>query len=273
MEEVQRDGPSSVETGTSNPTTIQQQDIEPTQKEPVQSESEYFQEPLNEVSSSQKSHELLPSCSSYRKLLDDLSSEDATTTENDKGSKEAKATPLTTLPVPPPFYQTNTGPYVTLTPSGTIQLANMRDEGVHGLQALAVPNTSAAQPGTAILQYTQTTDGQQILVPSNQVVVQTPLGVVQAYQIPATTTTNSLPQSVMMTSTVTLQPQAIKTDDATLKREIRLMKNREAARECRRKKKEYVKCLENHVAVLENQNQILIEELKNLREFYGHKTT
>ena len=29
------------------------------------------------------------------------------------------------------------------------------------------------------------------------------------------------------------------------KREIRLLKNREAARECRRKKKEYIKCLEN----------------------------
>ena len=29
------------------------------------------------------------------------------------------------------------------------------------------------------------------------------------------------------------------------KREIRLMKNREAARECRNKKKEYIKCLEN----------------------------
>jgi len=52
------------------------------------------------------------------------------------------------------------------------------------------------------------------------------------------------------------------------KREIRLLKNREAARECRRKKKEYIKCLENRVAVLENQNKALIEELKSLRELY-----
>jgi len=52
------------------------------------------------------------------------------------------------------------------------------------------------------------------------------------------------------------------------KREIRLMKNREAARECRNKKKEYIKCLENRVAVLENQNKALIEELKNLKELY-----
>jgi len=56
--------------------------------------------------------------------------------------------------------------------------------------------------------------------------------------------------------------------DQSRKREIRLQKNREAARECRRKKKEYIKCLENRVAVLENQNKALIEELKSLKELY-----
>jgi len=62
------------------------------------------------------------------------------------------------------------------------------------------------------------------------------------------------------------------TEDSTRKREIRLLKNREAARECRNKKKEYIKCLENRVAVLENQNKALIEELKSLKELYtGHK--
>ncbi|KAI8435028.1 hypothetical protein MSG28_003460, partial [Choristoneura fumiferana] len=57
-------------------------------------------------------------------------------------------------------------------------------------------------------------------------------------------------------------------EDQTRKRELRLLKNREAARECRRKKKEYIKCLENRVAVLENQNKALIEELKSLKELY-----
>merc|ERR1739842_58051 len=57
-------------------------------------------------------------------------------------------------------------------------------------------------------------------------------------------------------------------EEASRKREIRLMKNREAAKECRNKKKEYIKCLENRVAVLENQNKALIEELKTLKELY-----
>ena len=48
------------------------------------------------------------------------------------------------------------------------------------------------------------------------------------------------------------------------KREIRLMKNREAARECRNKKKEYIKCLENRVAVLENQNKVI----QSITSFY-----
>ncbi|XP_071391795.1 cAMP-responsive element modulator-like isoform X1 [Centroberyx affinis] len=60
-------------------------------------------------------------------------------------------------------------------------------------------------------------------------------------------------------------------EDVSRKRELRLMKNREAARECRRKKKEYVKCLENRVAVLENQNKTLIEELRALKDIYRHK--
>uniref|UniRef100_A0A8B9LPC4 cAMP responsive element modulator a n=1 Tax=Astyanax mexicanus TaxID=7994 RepID=A0A8B9LPC4_ASTMX len=83
---------------------------------------------------------------------------------------------------------------------------------------------------------------------------------------------SGLPQGVVMAAS----PGAIhspqqQAEEATRKREVRLMKNREAARECRRKKKEYVKCLENRVAVLENQNKTLIEELKALKDIYCHK--
>lgn len=47
---------------------------------------------------------------------------------------------------------------------------------------------------------------------------------------------------------------------------------REAAKECRRRKKEYVKCLESRVAVLEVQNKKLIEELESLKDIYSPKT-
>jgi len=59
-------------------------------------------------------------------------------------------------------------------------------------------------------------------------------------------------------------------EEAARRREVRLSKNREAARECRRKKKEYVKCLENRVQVLEEQNRSLIEELQNLKDIHSN---
>lgn len=59
---------------------------------------------------------------------------------------------------------------VTIAANGTIQLAAPGSEAIQGLQAVA--NASGGQQGTTILQYAQTPDGQQILVPSNQVVVQ-----------------------------------------------------------------------------------------------------
>ncbi|XP_010598566.3 cAMP-responsive element modulator isoform X23 [Loxodonta africana] len=95
-------------------------------------------------------------------------------------------------------------------------------------------------------------------------------GDMPTYQIRAPTT--ALPQGVVMAASPGSlhNPQQL-AEEATRKRELRLMKNREAARECRRKKKEYVKCLENRVAVLENQNKTLIEELKALKDLYCHK--
>lgn len=61
---------------------------------------------------------------------------------------------------------------VAITQGGAIQLANNGTDGVQGLQTLTMTNTAGAQSGATILQYAQTSDGQQILVPSNQVVVQ-----------------------------------------------------------------------------------------------------
>lgn len=61
---------------------------------------------------------------------------------------------------------------VAIATNGALQLASPGTDGVQGLQTLTMTNASGPQPGTTILQYAQTSDGQQILVPSNQVVVQ-----------------------------------------------------------------------------------------------------
>uniref|UniRef100_A0A4W6F5S2 cAMP responsive element binding protein 1 n=1 Tax=Lates calcarifer TaxID=8187 RepID=A0A4W6F5S2_LATCA len=185
-------------------------------------------------------------------------------------SEDDSAPAITTVTMPTPIYQTSSGQYIAITQGGAIQLANNGTDGVQGLQTLTMANAAAAQPGATILQYAQTSDGQQILVPSNQVVVQAASGDVQAYQIRTAPTSTISPGVVMATSPALGTAGA--TEEVTRKREVRLMKNREAARECRRKKKEYVKCLENRVAVLENQNKTLIEELKALKDLYCHKS-
>lgn len=107
-------------------------------------------------------------------------------------------------------------------------------EGGQGLHTLTMTNSTA---GGAIVQYAQ---GQEFFVPV-------------------------VAQSGNIASSAG--------EDQARKREMRLLKNREAARECRRKKKEYIKCLENRVAVLENQNKALIDELKALKELYCSQKT
>ncbi|XP_053311790.1 cyclic AMP-dependent transcription factor ATF-1 isoform X2 [Spea bombifrons] len=229
-----------------------------------QSDSEDSQDSSDSINSSQKAHGNLVRRPSYRKILNDLSSEDGA--DRRRNDDSAGVSSVTSMSPSTTIYQTSSGQYVTFAANGTLQFA-----GSDGMP-LSVANAGSNQAGTTILQYAQTSDGQQILVPGNQVVVQTASGDMQTYQIRTTSTTTSLPQTVVMTSPLTLSCGTTKTDDPHLKREIRLMKNREAARECRRKKKEYVKCLENRVAVLENQNKTLIEELKSLKDLYCHKT-
>ncbi|XP_067117126.1 cyclic AMP-responsive element-binding protein 1-like isoform X2 [Osmerus mordax] len=233
-------------------------------------ESEDSQESVDSVTDCQKRREILSRRPSYRKILNDLSSDaPAVPRIEEEKSEDDSAPAITTVTMPTPIYQTSSGQYIAITQGGAIQLANNGTDGVQGLQTLTMTN-AASQQGTTILQYAQTSDGQQILVPSNQVVVQAASGDVQAYQI-RTAPTSTIAPGVVMASSPSLPSQG-GTEEVTRKREVRLMKNREAARECRRKKKEYVKCLENRVAVLENQNKTLIEELKALKDLYCHKS-
>lgn len=250
------------------PSVIQSPQVQTVQISTI-AESEDSQESVDSVTDSQKRREILSRRPSYRKILNDLSSDapGVPRIEEEKSEEETSAPAITTVTVPTPIYQTSSGQYIAITQGGAIQLANNGTDGVQGLQTLTMANTAANQP--TILQYAQTTDGQQILVPSNQVVVQAASGDVQTYQI-RTAPTSTIAPGVVMASSPAIPAQPA--EEAARKREVRLMKNREAARECRRKKKEYVKCLENRVAVLENQNKTLIEELKALKDLYCHKS-
>ncbi|XP_023597722.1 cAMP-responsive element modulator isoform X3 [Trichechus manatus latirostris] len=221
-----------------------------------------------------KRREILSRRPSYRKILNELSSDVSGVPKIEEEKSEEEGTPpnIATMAVPTSIYQTSTGQYIAIAQGGTIQISNPGSDGVQGLQALTMTNSGAPPPGATIVQYAaQSADGtQQFFVPGSQVVVQATTGDMPAYQIRAPTT--ALPQGVVMAASPGSlhNPQQL-AEEATRKRELRLMKNREAARECRRKKKEYVKCLENRVAVLENQNKTLIEELKALKDLYCHK--
>ncbi|KAM8721866.1 cyclic AMP-responsive element-binding protein 1-like isoform X2 [Sparus aurata] len=252
------------------PSVIQSPQVQTVQISTV-AESEDSQESVDSVTDSQKRREILSRRPSYRKILNDLSSDvPAVPRIEEEKSEDDTAPAITTVTMPTPIYQTSSGQYIAITQGGAIQLANNGTDGVQGLQTLTMANAAGAQSGATILQYAQTSDGQQILVPSNQVVVQAASGDVQAYQIRTAPTSAITPGVVMATSPALGSGGG--TEEVTRKREVRLMKNREAARECRRKKKEYVKCLENRVAVLENQNKTLIEELKALKDLYCHKS-
>ncbi|OPJ85361.1 cAMP-responsive element modulator isoform C [Patagioenas fasciata monilis] len=265
---------------------------------------------------SQRRREILSRRPSYRKILNELSSDAPAVPkieEEEKSEDEGAPSGMSPMAMPTSLYHTNAGQYITITQGGAIQISNPASDGVHGLQTLTMTNSGAPQPGATIVQYAgQSPDGtQQFFVPGSPVVVQVLLlvilhmlagleqftlssaggtgesgvqglimavtgdetaatGDMPAYQIRTPTTT--LPQGVVMAASpgALHSPQQL-AEEATRKRELRLMKNREAARECRRKKKEYVKCLENRVAVLENQNKTLIEELKALKDLYCHK--
>ncbi|KAM5145045.1 cAMP-responsive element modulator isoform X22 [Ictidomys tridecemlineatus] len=164
------------------------------------------------VIDSHKRREILSRRPSYRKILNELSSDVPGVPKIEEEKSEEEGTPpnIATMAVPTSIYQTSTG------------------------------------------QYTATGD-------------------MPTYQIRAPTT--ALPQGVVMAASPGSlhSPQQL-AEEATRKRELRLMKNREAAKECRRRKKEYVKCLESRVAVLEVQNKKLIEELETLKDICSPKT-
>lgn len=233
---------------------------------------------LTDGAEGRKRREILARRPSYRKILNDLSSECPSIKIEEESSSNQSQDGQETSEAASNLTTTNSIQYqptavlgqmdgLPLVQSGAIQITTHPEGTVagQGLQTLTMTNANpssgaSATPGTAtIVQYAQGPDG-QFLIP-----VTVGGANVQAYQI-----ATSLPQVVMATGNAIASPQQL-SEEAARKRELRLLKNREAASECRRKKKEYVKCLENRVSVLENQNKTLIEELKSLKELYCQK--
>eukprot|EP00794_Sanderia_malayensis_P003324 gene3324-3810_t len=184
-----------------------------------------------------KRRDILSRRPSYRKILNDLSSDGPVKVEsydeNNPPSNESAEN-----------NQDSEGNEIT----GVAGQAASND-GIHmsGIQAIQIPASNGQGQQATVVQFNG-----------------------QAYTI-----RGQLPQGMVMNSPGSAQTSPQHTslaEEAARKRELRLLKNREAAKECRRKKKEYVKCLENRVAVLENQNKQLIDELKALKDLYCNKT-
>ncbi|XP_061419258.1 cyclic AMP-responsive element-binding protein 1-like isoform X2 [Lethenteron reissneri] len=251
------------------PTVIQNAQpsvIQPPQMQTVQvavaTETDNSKEGAQNALELRKRKELLARRPSFRKIFNEISA-DATNVastleekseEEGEGETQANSAGGTQISS---IFQTSGGQYITIGQGGTFHLTTAGGaEALQGLQAFAIPSsgTGGASGPATILQYAQTSDGQPVLLQGGQFVVQA----------------GNLQQNMVVASPAS--SPSIHEEPVTRKREIRLMKNREAARECRRKKKEYVKCLENRLAVLENQNKTLIEELKALKDLYCHKT-
>ncbi|XP_039671775.1 cAMP-responsive element modulator-like isoform X2 [Perca fluviatilis] len=243
--------------------------IQSPQVQTVQIAAVAEQEDDESVTDTQQRRVLLSRRPSYRKILNELSSDSPAVPKIDEEKTEeevAVVSSAASASAPTSIYQTSSGQYIAITQGRAIQLSSPGVEGLQGAQTLTQPGATvlqcAAPPGDS---------PQQFYIQGGQVLVQAATGDIPAYQLRSPN--SGLAHSIVMAASPgTMQnPQPQHTEDITRKREVRLMKNREAARECRRKKKEYVKCLENRVAVLENQNKTLIEELKALKDIYCHK--
>uniref|UniRef100_A0A3Q3WDB1 cAMP responsive element modulator a n=1 Tax=Mola mola TaxID=94237 RepID=A0A3Q3WDB1_MOLML len=233
------------------------------------------QEDGTTLTDTQTRREILSRRPSYRRILNELSSSSPAVPKIDEEKVEEAgvASTAASAPVPTSIYQTSSGQYIAFSQGRAIQLSSPGVEALQRAQMLTMTSSATPQPGATVLQCAAPSgeSPQQFYLHGGQVLLQAATGDIPAYQLRSPN--SGLAQSIVMAASpgAMQSPSSHHAEEITRKREVRLMKNREAARECRRKKKEYVKCLENRVAVLENQNKTLIEELKALKDIYCHK--
>jgi len=215
--------------------------------------------------SDKRRREILSRRPSYRKIFSELSGAEISGDKGDSATTSESSQDADGGGILIGSSQYPSG-VVKVIPAHTLGLGQVPSAEASNVPAAALQTITMTNAGTAggtIVQYAQSQDGQQFFVPVGSEL--------QAYTIRPVSSASSSPSVVVAGSLSGGQHHG--PEEATKKREIRLLKNREAARECRRKKKEYIKCLENRVAVLENQNKALIDELKSLKELYCQQKT
>ncbi|XP_031726553.1 cAMP-responsive element modulator isoform X2 [Anarrhichthys ocellatus] len=138
------------------------------------------------VTDTQKRRVLLSRRPSYRKILNELSSdspavpiineeraEDEEDEEDEEEEEEEEEVPVSSAAsatVPTSIYQTSSGQYIAITHGGAMQLTSPGVEAFHGAQTTTVASSHVPQPGATILQCADST--QQFYIQGGQVLVQ-----------------------------------------------------------------------------------------------------
>uniref|UniRef100_A0A4W6CF47 cAMP-responsive element modulator n=1 Tax=Lates calcarifer TaxID=8187 RepID=A0A4W6CF47_LATCA len=128
------------------------------------------------VSDTQKRREILSRRPSYRKILNELSSDSPAVPKIDeeKAEEEVPVSSAASASVPTSIYQTSPGQYITITQGRAIQLTSTGVEALQGSQTLTVASSPTPQPGATILQCApQPGDSpQQFYIQGGQVLIQ-----------------------------------------------------------------------------------------------------
>nr|CAG4635727.1 EOG090X0DMT [Artemia franciscana] len=236
------------------------------------SENDFYED-----DATKKRREILARRPSYRKILNDLAGDEKESLQNDEEEDNSAVINLASIApssrsgmttISGSQYATSSG-LLKVIPASAIHISGAQ---TNGLQAITMTSSSNDNHPT-LVQYSQAQDGsQQFFVPDNMKITRDSDESLDAATLvrPEWVMIEEVFQNLLSSRNPgsTDGEWSDVAEPLLQKRELRLLKNREAARECRRKKKEYIKCLENRVAVLENQNKTLIEELKSLKELY-----
>uniref|UniRef100_A0A3P9JBZ4 KID domain-containing protein n=1 Tax=Oryzias latipes TaxID=8090 RepID=A0A3P9JBZ4_ORYLA len=106
------------------------------------------------VADTQKRREILSRRPSYRKILNELSSDSPAVDkiEEETAEDEVQASSNPPISLPNSIYQSSSGPYIAVTQDRGIALTSAAVEALHGVQTLTVANSPTPQPTATFLQ-------------------------------------------------------------------------------------------------------------------------